>query len=45
MKMTPRVVFLGSALILAAVAFVVVYLPYLTRHDAPSELYRSRSDE
>jgi cbb3-type cytochrome c oxidase subunit II len=43
--MTPRIVFLGSALILAAVAFVVVYLPYLTRHDAPSEIYRSRSDK
>jgi cytochrome c oxidase cbb3-type subunit 2 len=45
MKMTPRVVFLGSALILAAVAFVVVYVPYLTRHDTPSELYRARSHE
>ena len=44
MQMTPRVVFLGSALILAAVAFVVVCVPYLTRHDTPSELYRSRSD-
>jgi len=45
MKMTPKVVFLGSALILAAVVFVVVCLPYLTRHDAPSELFRSRSDK
>jgi len=45
MKMTPRLIFLGSALILAAVVFVVVLVPYLTRHDAPSELHRLRSSE
>jgi cbb3-type cytochrome c oxidase subunit II len=36
---------IGSLLILAAIVFVVVYMPYVTREQNPSELYRSRSPE
>lgn len=41
--MTPRIIVIGSLLILAAVTFVVVYMPYVNRDEAPSELYRTRS--
>ena len=40
MKMTPAIVVLGSLLILAAVAFAVVFMPYANRDDSPSELFR-----
>ncbi len=45
MRMTPRIIVLGSLLILAAIVFVVVYMPYVQREQDPSELYRSRSAE
>lgn len=43
--MTPRIVVIGSLLILAAVVLVVVALPFYTVSDAPSEIYRQRTDE
>ena len=45
MKMTPLAIVLGSLLILAAVVLVVVFWPYTTRDDTPSEIFRSRSAE
>jgi cytochrome c oxidase cbb3-type subunit 2 len=45
MKMTPAIVVLGSLLILAAVVFAVVFMPYAKRDDSPSELFRVRSLE
>jgi cytochrome c oxidase cbb3-type subunit 2 len=45
MKMTPAIVVLGSLLILAAVVFAVVFMPYAKRNDTPSELFRMRSLE
>jgi cbb3-type cytochrome c oxidase subunit II len=44
MKMTPGAIILGSLLILAAVVMVVVFMPYATRSDAPSEIFRNRSE-
>ncbi len=44
MKMTVKAVVFGSILILAAVVFVVVFIPYLTRNENPSEIFRMRSD-
>jgi cytochrome c oxidase cbb3-type subunit 2 len=44
MKMTANTVVLGSLLIFAAVVFIVVYIPYVTRDEAPSEIFRKRSD-
>ena len=43
MKMTPRAVVIGSLLILAAVVFVVVYIPYATRSETPSAIFRPRT--
>lgn len=43
MKMTPKSVIAGSVLILAAVVFVAVWLPYVTRHQDPSEIFRTRT--
>jgi cytochrome c oxidase cbb3-type subunit 2 len=45
MKMTPLTIVLGSLAILAAVVLVVVYWPYSTRDDTPSEIFRSRNAE
>jgi cytochrome c oxidase cbb3-type subunit 2 len=45
MKMSPKLIVVGSLLILAAVVLVVVYTPFVTRHREPSELFRSRSPE
>jgi cbb3-type cytochrome c oxidase subunit II len=45
MKMTPRLVVIGSLLILTAIVFVVVYMPYVKREQSPSEIHRSRSSE
>jgi cbb3-type cytochrome c oxidase subunit II len=45
LKMTPRVIVFGGTFILAAIVFVVVYFPWATRIDRPSEIYRSRSSE
>jgi cytochrome c oxidase cbb3-type subunit 2 len=43
MKMTLKVVVIGSLLILAAVVFVAVYMPYATQDETPSEIYRTRT--
>ena len=45
MRMTLRVVIIGSLLLFAAIVFVVVYMPYAQRVQSPSDLYRSRSAE
>ena len=46
MKMTPATLIIGSLLILAAVVFVVVVLPYAhTNRTAPSEIFRPRIPE
>jgi len=45
MKMTPLTVIVGSLLILAAVVFVVVLLPYVhTNRTKPSEIFRTRTE-
>jgi len=44
MRMSPRAVVFGSLAILAAVVVVMVLAPYLTRSEAPSEIFRSRTD-
>jgi cbb3-type cytochrome c oxidase subunit II len=41
--MTPSAVVVGSLAILAAVVFVVVFWPYATRDDRPSDIFRPRS--
>jgi cytochrome c oxidase cbb3-type subunit 2 len=43
MKMTPATLIVGSLLILAAVVFVVVFMPYITADQAPSDIFRTRS--
>jgi cytochrome c oxidase cbb3-type subunit 2 len=43
MKMTPVTLIVGSLLILAAVVFVVVFMPYITADQAPSDIFRTRS--
>jgi cbb3-type cytochrome c oxidase subunit II len=44
MNMTPKAVVIGSLLVLAAVVFVAVVLPYAdTSKTLPSEIYRSRT--
>ena len=43
MKMTPTVVVIGSLLILGVIVFVVVILPYATRIQAPSDIFRVRT--
>jgi cbb3-type cytochrome c oxidase subunit II len=42
--MTPAAVIIGSLLLLAAIVLVVVYVPWATRHDTPSEIFRTRSE-
>jgi len=44
MRMSPKTVVYGSLVILAAVVVVMVLAPYLTRNEAPSEIFRSRTD-
>jgi cytochrome c oxidase cbb3-type subunit 2 len=44
MKMTPTTLIGGSLLVLAAVVFVVVFMPYTTADETPSELFRTRSE-
>jgi cytochrome c oxidase cbb3-type subunit 2 len=44
MKMTPVTLIVGSLLILAAVVFVVVFMPYITADQAPSDIFRTRSE-
>jgi cbb3-type cytochrome c oxidase subunit II len=43
MKMTPMAVVIGSLLLLAAIVFMVVYMPWATRIEEPSEIFRPRS--
>ncbi|NNG06228.1 MAG: cytochrome-c oxidase [Desulfobacteraceae bacterium] len=43
MKMTPKVIVFGSTFILAVIVFVVVYWPYATRVETPSDIFRQRS--
>ena len=43
MKMTPKAVVIGSLLILGVIVFVVVILPYATRIQAPSDIFRERT--
>jgi cbb3-type cytochrome c oxidase subunit II len=43
MKMTPTAVVIGSLLLLAAIVFMVVYMPWATRIEEPSEIFRPRS--
>jgi len=43
MKMTPAVVIIGSIVIGAAIVVVVVLLPWATRIQAPSEIFRPRT--
>ncbi len=45
MKMTLKVVVIGSLLILSAVVFVAVYMPYATQDETPSEIYRMRTTD
>lgn len=40
MKMTPPAVVIGVVALIAAMAFVVVYWPYVTRTETPSETFR-----
>jgi cytochrome c oxidase cbb3-type subunit II len=44
MKMTPRAIVIGSVLMLATIVFVVVYIPWATRIQEPSEIFRNRSE-
>ena len=43
MKMTPAAVFIGSLAILATIVFMIVYMPWATRIDTPSDIYRART--
>jgi cbb3-type cytochrome c oxidase subunit II len=43
MKMTPRAVVFGVLLVIAAIILVAVYLPYATRTEAPSEIFRDHN--
>ncbi len=45
LKMTPITVVCGGILILAAVVFAVVYWPWATRIETPSEIFRKRVPE
>jgi cytochrome c oxidase cbb3-type subunit 2 len=45
MKMTLSAVIIGSLLILAAVVFIAVYIPYITRVDMPSAIFRPRTPQ
>ena len=45
MKMTLRAVIIGSLLILAAVVFIAVYIPYITRVEMPSAIFRARTPQ
>jgi cbb3-type cytochrome c oxidase subunit II len=44
MKMTPSAVVIGSLAILITIVFMVVYMPWATRIETPSDIYRQRSD-
>jgi len=44
MKMTPTAVLIGSLMILGAIVFAVVYMPWVVRVETPSKIFRTRSD-
>jgi len=43
LKMTPKAIVFGGTFILAVIVFVVVYWPYATRVETPSNIFRQRS--
>ncbi|MCP4630153.1 MAG: c-type cytochrome, partial [bacterium] len=43
MKMTPAAVILGGIFILAVIVFAVVYWPWATKVEQPSDIFRSRT--
>ena len=43
LKMTPKAIVFGGTFILAVIVFVVVYWPYATRVETPSDIFRQRS--
>jgi cytochrome c oxidase cbb3-type subunit 2 len=43
MKMTPAAIIIGSLAILATIVFMIVYMPWATRIDTPSDIYRART--
>lgn len=45
MNMTPRTVVIGSLLILGVIVFMVVFMPYATRIQVPSDIFRSRTTQ
>ena len=45
MRMTPKAVVIGSLLILGVIVFVVVILPYATRIQTPSDIFRERTTQ
>ena len=45
MKMTPVAVVVGCLLILAAIVFMVVYVPWANRDETPSDIFRTRTDQ
>ena len=45
MNMTPRIIVIGSLLILSVIVFMVVVVPYATRIEAPSDIFRSRTTQ
>ncbi|MDX9788294.1 MAG: cbb3-type cytochrome c oxidase subunit II [Desulfobacterales bacterium] len=45
MKMTAKSVVFGSLIILAAVVLIAVVLPYATRNDLPSDIFRVRTSD
>lgn len=45
MKMTPKTILFGTLLILGAVVFIMVLVPYIKRDQSPSDIFRERSVE
>ncbi len=45
MKMTLNTVAIGSLLILAAIIYMVVYVPYAAHDETPSEIFRERTEQ
>ena len=45
MNMTPKTIVIGSLLILGVIVFTVVFIPYATRIEAPSEIFRDRTTQ
>jgi cbb3-type cytochrome oxidase cytochrome c subunit len=43
MKMTPAAIVIGSLAILSTIVFMIVYMPWATRIDTPSDIYRART--